>query len=65
MKSHELFARVKEFDLTTQRMIRLYKHCTGLSETKIKEVLLPPQDVWLTAAEAVELGIADMIKDTY
>ena len=64
-KSHELMARVKEFDLTSARLIALYKHCTGLTETKIREVLLPPQDVWLTAQEAVELGVADAIKATY
>lgn len=64
-KSHELMARVKEFDLTSARLIALYKHCTGLTETKIREVLLPPQDVWLTAQEAVELGVADAIKHTY
>ena len=64
-KSHELMARVREFELTTQRMMALYKHCTGLSEAKIKEVLLPAQDVWLSADEAVEYGIADSIKSTY
>ena len=39
-KDHELLARVKEFELTSQRMLNLYKNCTGLSESKIKEVLL-------------------------
>ena len=28
-KEHELFATVKEFDLTTKRMIAHYKKCTG------------------------------------
>jgi ATP-dependent Clp protease, protease subunit len=64
-KEHELVSRVKEFELTSARLIALYKHCTGLTETKIREVLLPPSDVWLTAEEAVELGIADSIKRTY
>lgn len=64
-KNHELLARVKEFELTSARLIALYKNCTGLTETKIREVLLPPQDVWLTAEEAVELGVADAIKRTY
>jgi ATP-dependent Clp protease protease subunit len=64
-KEHELMARVREFELTSQRMINLYKHCTGLSETKIREVLLPAKDVWLSAEEAVELGIADSIQSTY
>jgi ATP-dependent Clp protease, protease subunit len=64
-KEHELLSRVKEFELTSTRLMALYKHCTGLSETKIREVLLPANDVWLTAEEAVELGVADAIKRTY
>jgi ATP-dependent Clp protease, protease subunit len=64
-KNHELIARVKEFELTSARLIALYKHCTGLTETKIREVLLPANDVWLTAEEAVELGVADSIKASY
>jgi ATP-dependent Clp protease protease subunit len=62
-KEHELIAQVKEFDLTTKRMIAHYKKCTGLNDTKIREVLLPPQDVWLSALEAKKLGICDDVKD--
>lgn len=62
-KEHELFAQVKEFDLTTKRMIAHYKKCTGLTEEKIREVLLPPQDVWLGSQEAKKLGICDDVKD--
>jgi len=62
-KEHELFATVKEFDLTTKKMISHYKKCTGLSETKIREVLLPPQDIWLSAIEAKKLGLCDDIKE--
>ena len=64
-KEHELFAAVKEFDLTTQRMIAHYKKCTGLSEKDIRKYLLPPQDVWLSAKEAKKLGLCDSIKATY
>ncbi len=64
-KEHELFARVREFELSTQRMIEHYKKCTGLSEKKIREILLPPEDVWLSAKEAVRYGIADKIVKTY
>lgn len=64
-KEHELLSRVKEFELTSQRIISLYKHCTGLSETKIREILLPAQDVWLSADEAVEHGLADSIIRTF
>jgi ATP-dependent Clp protease protease subunit len=64
-KEHELFARVKEFELSTARMIEHYKKCTGMSEKKIREILLPAHDVWLSAEEAVTHGIADEIIETY
>ncbi len=62
-KEHELFAAVKEFDLTTKRMIKHYKKCTGLSDKDIRQYLLPPQDVWLSASEALKLGICDDVKE--
>lgn len=62
-KEHELFATVREFDLTTKKMISHYKKCTGLTEAKIREVLLPPQDVWLSPVEAKKLGLCDDVKD--
>ena len=62
-KEHELFATVKEFDLTTKKMIAHYKKCTGLSESKIREILLPPQDMWLSPTEAKKLGICDDVKE--
>ena len=64
-KEHELFARVREFELSTARMLEHYKKCTGLSEKKIREILLPAEDVWLSAKEAVKYGIADKIVETY
>lgn len=62
-KEHELFATVKEFDLTTKKLIAHYKKCTGLSESKIRDILLPPQDVWLSPLEAKKLGICDDVKE--
>jgi len=62
-KEHELFARVKELELTTERMIEHYKKCTGLTEKKIREFLLPPQDVWLSAKEAKELKLCDRVEN--
>jgi len=64
-KEHELMARVKEFNNTNERIIDHYKKCTGLSEAKIKKYLLPPEDVWLTAEEAIDYGVADKIVDFY
>lgn len=62
-KEHELFATVKEFDLTTKKMIAHYKKCSNLSEAKIREILLPPQDMWLSPAEAKKFGLCDDVKD--
>lgn len=60
-KSHELFATVKEFELTQQRMVAHYRKCTGLDEDQIRKNLLPPHDVYLTAEEAQELRVCDAI----
>lgn len=60
-KAHELFATVKEFELCQKRMLNLYKQATGLDEAKLKECLLPPHDVWLSAEEALAFGICDSI----
>ena len=60
-KEHELFAQVKEFELSTERMINHYRKCTGLTEAEIREHLLPPEDRWLSAKEAKKLGICDKV----
>jgi ATP-dependent Clp protease protease subunit len=60
-KAHELFATVKEFQLTEHRMIEHYKVSTGLDEEKIRKVLLPPQDVYLSAEEALQYNICDEV----
>ena len=64
-KEHELFAQVKEFELSTKRMLDHYQKCTGLTEKQIREFLLPPEDVWLSAKEAKKLGICDNVKKIY
>jgi len=60
-----LFAQVKEFELSTKRMIEHYKKCTGLTEKDIRKYLLPPEDVWLSATESRKLGICDAVKSVY
>lgn len=64
-KEHELMATVKEFNNTSERIIDHYKRCTGMTEKNIKKYLLPSEDVWLTAKEAVKYGLADEIIDFY
>ena len=62
-KVHELFATIKEFELTQKRMVEHYKTCTGLDEAEIRTALLPPHDVWLSAQEALALNICDAISE--
>jgi ATP-dependent Clp protease protease subunit len=60
-KVHELFATVKEFELTQQRMVDHYRICTKLDDETIRKVLLPPQDVYLSADEALSYSICDHV----
>jgi ATP-dependent Clp protease protease subunit len=60
-KAHELFAAQKEFNLTSHRMLQHYIQTTGKSETHVKKFLLPPEDVFLSADEALKHGICDKI----
>ena len=58
-KHHDIKSRFKEVELTNARMINVLKENTGLDTRTIKSKLLNATDVWLTAEEMVELGIAD------
>jgi ATP-dependent Clp protease protease subunit len=60
-KYHDLKATMRENDLCNQRMIDILRDATGLTAAKIKTKLLPASDVYLTAEEAVELGVADQL----
>jgi ATP-dependent Clp protease protease subunit len=62
-KHHELFAITKEFGLAQERMMKHYKDCTGLDDATIQAKLLPASDVWLSAKEALELGVCDFVSD--
>jgi ATP-dependent Clp protease protease subunit len=62
-KHHELWAITKEFGLAQQRMVRHYVETTGLTEKVIRDKLLPPNDVYLSADEALKLGICDFVSD--
>ena len=62
-KAHELFATMKEFELTQKRMLLHYVECTGLDEEEIRRTLLPPHDVWLSAEEALALHVCDAISE--
>jgi ATP-dependent Clp protease protease subunit len=58
-KHHDIKSRFKEVELTNARMINVLRENTGLDTRTIKSKLLNATDVWLTAEEMIELGIAD------
>lgn len=60
-KHHDIKSRYRESELTNTRMIGILKENTGLDTKTIKSKLLCPTDVWLTAEEMIEFGIADNI----
>jgi ATP-dependent Clp protease, protease subunit len=60
-KFHDLKTKLKENQRINDRMVTMLAECSDLSEREVKTKLLPPSDVWLSAEELVELGIADSI----
>jgi len=62
-KEHELLAYQKSNKIISDMIYRHYKKQTGLSEKQIKTRLLPPSDVWMSAKEALEMGLCDEVKD--
>jgi ATP-dependent Clp protease protease subunit len=60
-KFHDLKTKIKENQRMNDRMNSLLVECSNLIEKEVKTKLLPPSDVWLSADELVELGIADSI----
>lgn len=61
-KVHELMSAQQDFHLTTQRMISHYEQHSKLSKQEIETHLLPAHDVFLTAEQAVQFGLADRIQ---
>ena len=64
-KEGELYAKVKEYEMASDRMIAHYRKCTGKNEKYIRKHLLHPHDEWMSPEEVVTHGIADEIIETY
>jgi ATP-dependent Clp protease protease subunit len=58
-KYHDLKATMRENDICNQKMVDILKAATGMAPSVIKKKLLPASDVYLTAEELIELGVAD------
>jgi ATP-dependent Clp protease protease subunit len=62
-KEHELIAQQKQDEIVTRQIIKHYVKHTGLNEKKVREVLLPAHDVFLTATDAKKYGICDIVQE--
>lgn len=60
-KYHDIKATMKDNELTNQKMVDVLREATGLAPSVVRKKLLPASDVYLTAVEMIELGIADHI----
>lgn len=60
-KHHDLKAQMKEGEHCNNRMLAILQSACKLDAKTITRKLLNPTDVWLTAEELVELGLADKI----
>jgi len=49
----------QEFKLINDRIMRVYKQCTGKNEKYIRKHLLRDNDVYLSAEDAIKHGISD------
>ena len=60
-KYHDIKAQMKESEYCNTRMVNILKEATGLDTRFVKNKFLPASDVYLTADELIELGVADHI----
>lgn len=60
-KYHDIKSAMKESESLNGRMINLLVETTGLPRAKVRTKLLGPSDVYLSAEEMVEFGVADHI----
>ena len=60
-KYHDIKSAMKESESLNERMIALLVETTGLPRAKVRTKLLGPSDIYLSAEEMVEFGVADHI----
>jgi ATP-dependent Clp protease protease subunit len=60
-KYHDIKSRLAESDMINKRMALILSQNSNLSEKEVKAKLLKSTDVWLTAHQTVQYGIADFI----
>ncbi len=60
-KYHDIKAALKETENCNKRMVDILTEATGMAPSRVKSKLLLPSDVYLTAEELLEFGVADHI----
>ena len=60
-KYHDIKAEMKENESLNAKMVDILKNATGLPVAKIKSKLLPASDVYLSATEVLDFGVADHV----
>lgn len=60
-KYHDIKAALKETEYCNKRMVDILTAATGLVPSKVKAKLLPASDVYMTAEELIQFGVADHI----
>lgn len=60
-KYHDMKSYHREIENTNERMTRILSECSNLTEKDVKSKFLKPTDVWMTAQELVQFGVADQI----
>lgn len=58
LKMEDFHSHISEFQNSERKIIRIYRQATQLDEQFIRDNLLPDSDVYLTAADAIEMKIA-------
>ena len=60
-KHKELVAIQREFDMTYERMVKHYMKHTKMTRKNVEKYLLPSEDVFLSADDALKFGICDKV----
>ena len=64
-KHQDLVANRKAEDMMHETLVNHYIKCTKKSRKYILKHLLPHEDVWMSASEAVKHGIVDTVQTIY
>lgn len=62
---HDFVAMRKTQDMMDKRFVDHFVKHTKMTDQQVRDILLAPTDRWITAEEALELGMCDTIRDPW